>query len=370
MTQPVPHPAPHSHLSPANPRLQIAWDATSLGSLQFCPRYYQYTNLEGWSGATVDLEFGTFAATGFELYQKARLNGATKDAATLLVVRTLLTQTWANGSPRLGHYETQWSCTGVTPYHNAKGNRAVCPFHHKGSWFPEPAPMECGSCGSPTITKRNFVPESPAKNRQSLLRLLIWYIDEQPEDLNDGLRPYVFPDGTAAVELSFRIALPWNSPYGDQYLLTGHNDYLGQFGDEIWTVDNKTTTKSLTTKFWEGYSPHYQIDTYDLTAALAYPNLPIRGVMLDAAQVQVNGARFGRHPFYKTEAQREEHLQMIQYWIKQAEYFAEAGLYPMNKRNCWLCPFKNVCNKDPEQRERYLSDAFTKRELWNPLTPR
>ena len=360
----------HSHLSPANPRLQVAWDSTSLGALQFCPRYYKYAHLDGWSGSTIDLEFGVHAATGFELYQKARLNGDTKDQALFKVVRAVLSATWKDGKGVMGRYENQWKCTGTTKYKNKKGNAAICPYAHKHAWFPEPYPQECGECGSPTRRQRNYIPETPAKNRHSLLRLLVWYIDEQPEDLDDGLRPYVFPDGTAAVELSFRVPLPWKSPYGDQYLLTGHNDYLGAFGPEIWTVDNKTTTKSLTTKFWEGYSPHYQIDTYDLTAALAYPNLDIRGVMLDAAQVTTDGARFGRHPFYKTDAQREEHLTMIEYWIRQAEYFAEKDFYPMNKRNCWLCPFKNVCNKDPEQRDRYLNEGFLKREIWNPLVPR
>lgn len=359
-----------SHLSPSNPRLQTAWDSTSLGALMFCPRYYQYAHLEGWSGSTVDLEFGTYAASGFEQYQKLRIAGATKDAATLAVVRTTLTSTWKDGNPVLGRYENQWKCTGVTPYKNAKGNKAICPNAHKAVWFPYPHPMECGTCGSPVRLQRNYIPAHNAKNRQSLLRTLIWYIDSQPEDLDNGLRPYVFPDGTPAVELSFRVPLPWQSPYGDQYLLTGHNDYLGAFGEELWTVDNKTTTKGLSTKFWEGYSPHYQIDTYDLTAALAYPNLPIRGVMLDAAQVTTDGVRFGRHPFYKTEAQREEHLETIRFWIRQAEAFAEANSYPMNKRNCWLCPFKNVCNKDPEERERFLRADFTKREIWNPLTPR
>lgn len=363
----------HSHLSPSNPSLQVAWDSTSLGALQFCPRRYKYEHLDGWSGDQNDLQFGGYAASGFELYQKRRLAGDTKDQAQLAVVRFLLETTWhADGTQYGGSFVNEWRCTGTEKYKNAKGNTAKCPYSHKGVWFPEfsrPG-ATCGECGSPTEVARNYAPNDPAKNRQTLVRMLIWYIEEQPENLEDGLHPYVFPDGTPAVELSFRLPTPWKSRYGDEYLLVGHLDYIGVFGAEMFSVDNKTTTKTLGASFWQGYSPHYQMDTYDLTGSLLFPDLPISGVLIDAAQTMVSGARFARHPIYKTEAQREEHWQEIEYWIKQAEDFAAKGHWPMNKRNCWLCPFAGVCNKDPATRERILAEKFTKRELWNPLVPR
>jgi hypothetical protein len=361
-----------SPFSLANPKLQTAWDSSSLGAIQFCPRYYQYTILEGWKGSQVDLEFGGFAASGFELYQKRRLAGDTKEQATLAVVRQTLIDTWnADGTQWGGHFEDQWHCTGEKPYKNAKGNHAKCPYSHKGAWFPKPAPDLCGTCGSPIETVRNYIPGHAAKNRVNLVRMLIWYIDEQPEDLNDGLRPYVFPDGTPAVELSVRLPTPWKSSHGDDYILTGHFDYIGVFGEENWIVDNKTTTKTLGDKFWQGYSPHYQLDTYDLFGSLMFPDLELKGVLIDAAQVTgTKDPAFARHTFRKTEEMREEHWRNIEFWIKQAEAFAEADYWPMNKRQCFLCPFNSICNKDPLMREGYLRGSFKQGERWNPLAER
>lgn len=359
-----------SHMSPHNPRLQVAWDSSSLGAVQFCPRYYEYTMLEGWSGDQTDLIFGGYAAAGFEHYQKLRVAGLNKEDALFAVIRKIMHDTWREGSPWGGTWETMWKCTGVNKYKNKKGNAAKCPYAHKAMWFPGDKPDVCGECGSPTIEEKRYLPDHPSKNRISLVRMLIYYIDDQPEELTDGLHPYVFPDGTAAVELSFRLPLPWSSTFGDQYILSGHLDYIGVFGDEMFPVDNKTTTKTLNQAFWDSYSPHYQLDTYDVAVTMVFPDLPLAGVLIDAVQVTVGGANFARHAIYKTEAQRQEHWEQIEFWIKQAEAYALAGKWPMNKRNCWLCPFKNVCNKDPAERGRYLAASFTQREPWNPLTPR
>src|SRR3990167_10167094 len=66
-----------SMFSPANPKLQIAWDATSLYALMFCPTYYQRTIIEGWRlPGNVDLDFGVFFAGAVEVFKKARLSGA------------------------------------------------------------------------------------------------------------------------------------------------------------------------------------------------------------------------------------------------------------------------------------------------------
>lgn len=361
-----------SPFSPSNPRLQTAWDSSSLGAIQFCPRYYEYTILEGWGGPQTDLDFGGFAATGFETYQKARLEGLDKQAAMLRTIRLILNLTWnPDGTQWGGHFEDQWKCEGTTPYKNAAGNRAKCPYAFKDAWFPAPAPTICGSCGSAIIHSRNYIPDHPAKNRVNLIRMLVWYIDEQPEDLNAGLRPYIFSDGTPAVELSVRLPTPWKSPYGDDYMLTGHFDYLGVFGEENWVVDNKTTAKTLGDRFWAGYSPHYQLDTYDLFGSLMFPALDLQGVLIDAAQVTATKPpAFARRTFRKTEEQREEHWRNIEFWIRQAEAFALAGYYPMNKRSCFLCPFNDICNKDPSMREGYLRGSFTKRPRWNPLAER
>lgn len=371
--------------SDINPALQIVWDASSLKSVQFCPRHYQYNNLEGWQVDKVDLVYGRLIASALELYQKARLDGKTKTEATLAAVRWALEETWYPEVEEAhdlgehhdvsvqwgGRYETLWKCEGTTPYKNDKGNRAKCPFAFERSWFPGDPPAVCGVCRSGIKTERRYVPDDDKKNRHSLIRAIIWYADDQPEELEEGLYPYTFPNGQKAVELSGKLPLPYSAQStGERYVLAYNFDYIGVFGQELFIVDNKTTTKSLNDKFFNGYSPDTQFDTYDMIGSLVFPAIEIKGTLVDAIQVMVGGVEFGRRPFYKTEEQREEHLADLQSWLEAAEGYAVRRYWPMNKRSCWLCPFSKVCSLPPSQREGYLKSNFTKGERWNPARER
>lgn len=374
-----------SAFSAVNPNLQIAWDASSLKAIQFCPRYYQYQNLEGWQGESVDLLFGRHFATGLERYQKYRLDGFSREDAIVRVVREALADTYHVHSPEceechdrqdFGRYETMWKCNGDSKetigkaYRNPKGNVAKCPFAFEKSWFPGEAPSSCGECGGTIKSERRYISDHRSKHRPGLIRALIWYGLDQPEDLNDGFHPYVFPDGTPAVELSGRLPLPLKAYTGETYLLTYNLDYIGQWGSELFITDNKTTTKTLNTQYFETYSPDTQFDTYALIGTVAFPSLHISGTMVEAVQLLTEGVEIGKHPYYKTEAHHEEHLQDLLVWFKTAEGYAQQGYWPMNKRSCWLCPFKRVCSLDPSQREGYLKSNFTKGERWNPVHER
>jgi hypothetical protein len=354
-----------------NPDLQIAWDASSLKSLQFCPRYYQMNNLQGYQAESVDLEFGRLIASGFEMYQKLRLDGFSTEDALLRVTRWALEETYNadDDSQWGGRYETMWKCEGTEKYKNAKGNKAVCPFAFKQAWFPGDPPQQCTDCRSAIKVERRYITEN-VKNRHNLIRALIWYGLEQPADLMDGFHPYTFPDGHKAVELSGRLPLPYKAPTGENYMLTWNFDYIGELGDELFVTDNKTTRKTLNGQFFDTYSPDTQFDTYSMVATLAYPGLGIRGVMVDAVQVKVEGIEFGRHPYYKTEEQHEEHLFDLKYWIGQAAQHATEGYWPMRKSSCWLCPFKKVCSQSPSQREGYLASNFPKGPRWDPTHER
>lgn len=360
-----------SPFSAGNPRLQVAWNSSSLQELQFCPRKYQYTVLDGWKpGSAVDLEFGGYFAAAVERYYRARLAGSSRDDAQLDTLDWLLRETWRDGRPWGGTVQEEWRCSGAEPYKNAKGNKAKCPYSHSGQFFPAPAPDICGECGSAVEVHRNFVADHKTKNRKTLVRAFAWWVEEQPERLQDGVYPYTFPNGTPAIELSGVVPLPRQTPSGENYLLTFHLDQIAALGDELFVQDQKTTTKSLGPEFWGGYSPHMQMDTYDLIVTLLFPDLPIAGILLDAVQTQVGGARFARRPLYKRESQREEQLDIILRVIADAERYAAEDHWPMNKRSCWLCPFKRVCSKPPEERNRYLAADFEKGETLNPLAIR
>lgn len=360
--------------SSGNPRLQKVWDSTSLNALGSCPRFYQYTILEGWGESSVHLEFGILLHNSLDVYSRARLRGATRDEAQLEAVTFAFTQSgeydehgvW---TPWGGHYETFWKCEGTTPFRNEKGNRAKCPYSHRGKWFPEPAPEVCGACGSATCSERQWVPIHPSKDRIGLVRLVAWYIEDQPLELADGVRPYAFPDGTPAVELPFRVALDIRTPSGESYVLAGYLDGIKTFGIENFIGDYKTTAKGLSSHFYAGYSPSFQMDTYDLVGTILFPNLDLSGVMIEGLQVLTNGARSGIGFLHRTEALRQEHYETILYWIKQAERYAEENYWPMNKANCWRCPFAGICSKDPALRPAYLKAEF-KQRVWDPTKER
>jgi len=278
----------------------------------FCPRSYKYGIIDGWRGSAVDLEFGIYFASATEEYAKSRLVGQSKHEATILAVKRVVEDTWdaANNVGWGGLYEQQWHCTGVTKYRNAKGNAAKCPYSHKGKWFSGGGPTTCGICGSPTISERRYLPYDKVKNRESLVRLVEWYCEEQPEEFGGaGLSPYAFPDGTPAVELSFKLPLPFTTPDGQPYILAGHMDAIKTFGPiETFITDNKTTKSFLGQLYWKQFSPNIQVDAYDLAGSLLFPDLGIKGVAIEAAQTLVGGAKFATQVFYRTEGQREETL--------------------------------------------------------------
>lgn len=367
------------------PRLQIAWDATSFNELMKCPRRYQYSIVEGYRAVkNADQEFGGYYASATETFKKARLSGDTKEGATIKAVRYAVEATWlrdnegadTEGHPWSGEYRDLWRCTGSEPYRNPKGNRAKCPWSHAGRWYPGPAPGVCGTCGSATETQRRWVSDYPAKDRIALIRAIVWWCDEQPEE--GGLELYAFPDGTPAVELGFRMVLPWKAPRlsptgtgGEAYLLVGYLDHMDRLAEEVFIADNKTTKNTLSNFYWRQYAPNTQVAIYDLAGSSAFPGLPYSGVRIDATQTLTGGARFGARVFYHTDNQREELLRDLRYWITQAEQYAKDNYWPMNRANCAICPFNGVCSKPPEERQAILDNPqLFYRKRWNPLEER
>jgi len=358
------------------PKLQLAWDATSLDVLLKCPRRYQYSIIEGFRSSSVDTEFGGYFAEAVEVYKKARLAGSNKEDATIAALNFTIERTWLpatedhpDGFPWGGSYDEQWRCEGTEPFKNAKGNRAKCPWSHKGAWFPGPAPDVCGTCGSHTHSERRWVSNDNAKDRYTLVRLVAWYADEQPERPEDALHPIQFADGTPAVELSWSLPLPYRASTGEPFILAGHFDSVSAYGSEHFITDNKTTGKTIGPRYFEQFSPNTQMDTYDLAGSLLFPDMNLRGVMVEVAQTLVGGAHFGLGASYRTESYREEWFKEMKYWLDQADKFAQDDYWPMNRANCFLCQFKMVCKVDPGSRQQYLEANFKVRK-WNPLEER
>src|SRR5712664_2260577 len=120
--------------------LQIAWDSTSMGALKKCPRFYQLSIIEGWAPRqeSVHLRFGILYHSALEKYHRARTDGMDYETAVRLTVRWVMCETWNHELNR------PWST------------------------------------------------EDPNKNRYTLVRSIVWYLEKCKDYEAFSRRPLLF----------------------------------------------------------------------------------------------------------------------------------------------------------------------------------
>jgi hypothetical protein len=307
--------------------IQVAWDSTSLGWLKVCPRLYYYQMVEGWSSQeeSVHLRFGQEYHHALQDYDVSRASGIRHDDAVHDTVRELLIRT------------------------------------------------------------ADFDPDHKTKTRSGLVRTVVWYLDQFR---NENTKTHILTDGKPAVELSFRFELDWGpASWADNgvqvnYILSGHLDRVVSMNDDLFVMDRKTTTAAPGAWFFSQFEPDNQMSLYSFAGQVVL-GTPVRGVIIDAAQILEDESRFGRGFTYRTPAQTQEWVQDLKYWLTLAEQYAINNYWPMNDKSCGHyrsekddragCPFREICGKDPSVRETFLKTQFTKldeQSRWNPLKPR
>jgi hypothetical protein len=328
---------------PASPflpgtNIQYAWDSTSLGLFKTCPRLYYYTMIAGWSprGESIHLRFGIEYHAALELFDRLVAQGEPRERATEQVIASIYART--------------------------------------ADWHPD-------------ITTR----AGKYKNRDTLCSLVIDYLDHF---YHDPASTYIKLDGTPAVELSFRFELDWGPEAGSEivaggergetyeryqrqpYLLSGHLDRVVSFNDQLLVMDRKTTTTTLGAYYFAQYEPHNQMSLYTLAGRIIL-NAPIRGVIIDAAQILLEKPNaFARGFTYRTEDQLTEWLDSLRVTLATAERYAVEDTFPQNDTACSNyggCRFRGICSKSPSVRDRFLASDFDKLEenqRWNPLRSR
>jgi hypothetical protein len=293
--------------------IQYAWDSTSLGYLLQCPRLYYYQMIEGWQSKeeNINLRFGIEYHQALGDYDISRAAGIPHDDAVFDVVKALLERTV------------------------------------------------------------DFNPDHKVKTKESLVRTVIWYLDQFRSDPAETV---LKADGVPALEVSFRFELPWEPEATKEqpFLLCGHLDRVVNFSGELFVMDRKTTSMWLSDKYMDYWDLSYQMTLYTL-AGKTVLNAPIRGVIMDVAQIKEDASVFQRKMTYRTQDQIGEFLYDLRYWFAIAEQFAVAGHWPMNTSSCDKfggCRFREVCSKSPQVRKVFLNSQFEKGEQWNPLKPR
>lgn len=322
-------------LSPFLPgtKIQYAWDSTSLELFKRCPRLYQYVMIEGYQprGEAIHLRFGIEyhqALHDYETYRKLELD---HHDAVVATVKALLER--------------------IFP------------------WDPDPR----------TASEEK-------KSKKNLVRAVIWYLDKFKDDLTRTVEI----NGKPALEVSFRFELDYGPAYvtgtgpnvstdlyvpdGQPYLLCGHLDRVVDFQDALFVMDRKTASSSISTYYFNQYHPHNQMSLYTLAGKVVLET-PIRGVIIDAVNVNEE-PQFERGVTYRTQDQIDEWLYDLSHYLQLAESYATAGYWPMNDTACDKyggCKFRDICQKSPQVRERFMQDDFRKlpeEERWNPLKPR
>lgn len=351
---------PHEHNVEGNSSfsegVQVVWDTVSGDALKKCPQYYKYTIRDGWTrkGTNPHLLFGLVTHSAFETYEKSKIAGLSHDEALREALRYALAET------------------------GSRKDVAKCLNKRCGATRPLIVEMPteqviCHVCGGGAFrnTKNCFLPwesDNPNKNRENLVRTIIWYLDNYKDSSE---RTLILEDGSPAVEVWFRIELPIKTPSGKSYVLSGHIDKIIEYAGGKWFRDLKTTKSTISSDFFTKFSPNNQMSQYTLAGKVVFDE-PLMGGIIDAAQVAVTFSKFQRGFVERTKAQMDEWLHDMQFWIKLAEKYVEADHWPKNDNACHNyggCDFRDICNKDPSLRDQFLRTYFERRP-WNPLEER
>lgn len=307
----------NSSFSKVTPGLQLAVDSTSLGAFKECGRKYYYSIIQGYvpRAESVHLIFGLLYHAALERYDHARSAGQ-------------------------GHEEALDTCLDWTL---------------RATWNKE--------------LQRPWLSDDANKNRMTLVRTVVWYLDQYGAD--DPLKTVQLANGKPAVELSFSFRLGQFTEQGEEYQLSGHMDRVVELAGNEYVLDRKTTKQTISPRFFQEFSPHNQFSLYTVAGKVAF-HKPIKGLIVDAAQVAVTFSRFERQLVQRDDAQNAEWLVDLGYWLRQMEEYAKREYWPMNDKSCSMyggCPYRGICAKSPDSRQQWLDSDFQRR-IWNPLEKR
>lgn len=300
---------------------QFAWDATSVSAYEKCPRYYELRHLQGWQPQrrSEHLTFGGVYASALESFHKLTAEGQDYESATRTVVREALIATW---------------------------------LHEKDA---DDKPI--AGTGEPWLSLHS------AKTRETLLRSIVWYIEHFRDDPTTIV---TLADGRVAAEHSFSL------PLSDNYIYCGHMDRVVNYAGGKYVMDQKTTGGAVTSQFFDQFKPDIQMAGYTWAGKIIF-DLPVAGVIIDAAQIAVGFTRFVRGFVPYPEPLLNEWYETTLATIAEAKHSHESGKYPMRRASCGNyggCDFRKVCSRIPQHREAILHADFQRAERWDPLKRR
>lgn len=300
--------------------LQFAWNSTSIGLAEQCLRKYELKNIQGWNPKSnnMHLRFGGHYASALEHYFKWTSEGMSNEDALISVVEEALVETWDHEL-------------------DDEGNRI-------------PGTGEAWDTGD------------SIKNRFNLIRTIVWYFEHFANDPAPVLQTASGP----AVERSFAFEVD------DGLLFSGHLDRVVEYQGNPYVMDQKTTKYTITPRYFEQFKPNTQMSMYTFAGKMVF-DTPVKGVIIDGAQIAVGFTRFERGFTHRTEDELNEWYDSAMYYIQEARKATRNGFFPMNSSACDKyggCEFRHICNRSPSIRDQFLKGDFEQTGPMDPLEHR
>lgn len=211
-------------------------------------------------------------------------------------------------------------------------------------------------------TTFNWTSQHKTKTRENLIRTIVWYLEEFS---SSSIKPIVINE-KPAVELSFTL------PLNDTYLYCGHMDSVVTYCNSPYIMDQKTTGTTVGPYFFQKFTPDIQVTGYTW-AGIQMFQLPIKGVIIDAAQVAMGFSRFERSFVTRSKQNLEEWVEMSLKTMEEARISFHTDTFRMNRSSCGNyggCEFRSVCSRAPEFHLRALQADFVQQPRWDPLQKR
>lgn len=286
--------------------------------------------VEGWQPRkkSVHLIFGGHYATALEHYYKHRALGDSLDEALEKVVFETLCNTW----------ERQDKVDSIEGRPDVEVEAAL----NGGK------PWDSGDA---------------IKTRETLIRTIIWYVDQFADS---AVKVILDSEGKPLVERSFTLNVDGG------IVFAGHLDTCVEYAGSPYVMDQKTSKSTISAYYFEGYRPDIQMSMYSFSGKAIF-NLPVKGVIIDAAQIAVGFSRFERGFTFRTELELDEWYDDMMILITRIRQMTANNYFPMDRTACGNyggCEFRGVCSRDPAVRRQFLLADFTQGPTWDPLDRR
>ena len=299
-----------SRFSRALPGWQIKLNSSSLGPFKLCPRKYYYSVVCGLEteARSVHLTFGSLVHAASAKYDALRASGEAHEVALREVTRLLMLATWDKE------------------------------------------------------LSRGWVSGDGIKNRLSLLRTVVWYLDNYAGC--DPAETVKLPSGGLAVELPFEFDSGFaRSSTGERVEFIGTLDKIIKLNDYYFVRDIKTTGGGLGEYFFRYFTPGNQFSLYLAAARICF-DFDCEGVIVDGIQVGAGFARFERAQAPRPKGVIEEWLEDSHEWIDAMQTCALREHWPQNDMSCGAfggCEFRSICSASPKARATWLAKGWKKR---------